>query len=188
MSSRFRRSGGSGMVKVYSSGSALQGAPPMYLDSPAAHERMTNFGLVASFNPFGGSSGVNVATVSVPSSDTLPPTTRSWRERSNSSRMARRTTSSFPSCAHRRRAGAEAPNERVAAAALRVPGVVETHNISVLEQGSGGRAITLHVRLLSGRDPHHIVEAQFKAVGRALRAAATIDPREGGVPSLKGSL
>ena len=43
--------------------------------------------------------------------------------------------------------GAEAPNERVAAAALRVPGVVETHNISVLEQGTGGRAITLHVRL-----------------------------------------
>jgi len=43
--------------------------------------------------------------------------------------------------------GAEAPNERVAAAALRVPGVVETHNISVLEQGLGGRAITLHVRL-----------------------------------------
>jgi cation diffusion facilitator family transporter len=43
--------------------------------------------------------------------------------------------------------GAEAPNERVAAAALRVPGVVETHNISVLEQGSRGRAITLHVRL-----------------------------------------
>jgi len=42
---------------------------------------------------------------------------------------------------------AEAPNERVAAAALRVPGVVETHNISVLEQGTGGRAITLHVRL-----------------------------------------
>ncbi len=43
--------------------------------------------------------------------------------------------------------GAEAPNERVAAAALRVPGVVETHNISVLEQSTGGRAITLHVRL-----------------------------------------
>jgi cation diffusion facilitator family transporter len=42
---------------------------------------------------------------------------------------------------------AEAPNERVAAAALRVPGVVETHNISVLDQGTGGRAITLHVRL-----------------------------------------
>jgi FtsP/CotA-like multicopper oxidase with cupredoxin domain len=55
---------GSGIVKVYSSGSALQGAPPMYLDSPAAHDRMTTFGLVASFNPFGGSSGVRVATTS----------------------------------------------------------------------------------------------------------------------------
>jgi divalent metal cation (Fe/Co/Zn/Cd) transporter len=43
-------------------------------------------------------------------------------------------------------AGGEAPNERVAAAALRVPGVVETHNITVLEAGDG-RAITLHVRL-----------------------------------------
>jgi cation diffusion facilitator family transporter len=43
-------------------------------------------------------------------------------------------------------AGGEAPNERVAAAALRVPGVVETHNITVLE-GADGRAITLHVRL-----------------------------------------
>ena len=42
---------------------------------------------------------------------------------------------------------AEAANERVAAAALRVPGVVETHNINVLEEGRGGRAITLHVRL-----------------------------------------
>ncbi len=41
----------------------------------------------------------------------------------------------------------EAANERVAAAALRVPGVVETHNITVLEEGRGGRAITLHVRL-----------------------------------------
>jgi divalent metal cation (Fe/Co/Zn/Cd) transporter len=42
----------------------------------------------------------------------------------------------------------EAANERVAAAALRVPGVVETHNITVLEEGrAGGRAITLHVRL-----------------------------------------
>ncbi len=42
---------------------------------------------------------------------------------------------------------AEAANERVAAAALRVPGVVETHNITVLEEGPAGRAITLHVRL-----------------------------------------
>lgn len=49
-------------------------------------------------------------------------------------------------------------------------------------------AIALHVRVLSGRDPHHVVEAQFKAVARALRAAVRVDPRETGVPSTKGSL
>ena len=47
----------------------------------------------------------------------------------------------------------------------------------------------LHVRLLAGRDPHHIVEAQFKAVARALRAAVEPDPRRPGVvPSTKGVL
>jgi len=48
--------------------------------------------------------------------------------------------------------------------------------------------IALHVRVLSGRDPHHIVESQFKAVARALRDAVAFDPRETGVPSTKGSL
>jgi len=48
--------------------------------------------------------------------------------------------------------------------------------------------IALHVRVLSGRDPHHLVEAQFKAVARALRDAVAHDPRELGVPSTKGSL
>ena len=48
--------------------------------------------------------------------------------------------------------------------------------------------IALHVRVLSGRDPHHLVEAQFKAVARALRDAIAVDPRETGVPSTKGSL
>jgi imidazoleglycerol-phosphate dehydratase len=48
--------------------------------------------------------------------------------------------------------------------------------------------IALHVRVLSGRDPHHVVEAQFKAVARALRAAVEPDPRVVGVPSTKGSL
>jgi imidazoleglycerol-phosphate dehydratase len=48
--------------------------------------------------------------------------------------------------------------------------------------------IALHVRVLSGRDPHHIVETQFKAVARALRDAVAHDPRESGVPSTKGSL
>ena len=48
--------------------------------------------------------------------------------------------------------------------------------------------IALHVRVISGRDPHHIVEAQFKAVARALRDAVALDPRETGVPSTKGTL
>ena len=48
--------------------------------------------------------------------------------------------------------------------------------------------IALHVRVLSGRDPHHLVEAQFKAVARAVRDAVAVDPRESGVPSTKGTL
>ena len=48
--------------------------------------------------------------------------------------------------------------------------------------------LALHVRVLAGRDPHHVVEAQFKAVARALRDAIALDPREPGVPSTKGTL
>ena len=48
--------------------------------------------------------------------------------------------------------------------------------------------ICLHLRLLAGRDPHHIVEAQFKALARALKAAVEYDPRVVGVPSTKGTL
>ena len=48
--------------------------------------------------------------------------------------------------------------------------------------------IALHVRVLSGRDPHHIVEAAFKAFARAFDAATERDPRVSGVPSTKGKL
>ncbi len=48
--------------------------------------------------------------------------------------------------------------------------------------------ICLHVDVLRGRDPHHIVEAQFKALARALRQAVEPDPRVTGIPSTKGSL
>lgn len=48
--------------------------------------------------------------------------------------------------------------------------------------------ICLHMKVLAGRDPHHIVEAQFKAFARALRAAVTPDPRVEGIPSTKGAL
>jgi imidazoleglycerol-phosphate dehydratase len=48
--------------------------------------------------------------------------------------------------------------------------------------------LTLHVRLLSGKNSHHIVEAIFKALGRALDEATTIDARIVGVMSSKGML
>lgn len=58
----------------------------------------------------------------------------------------------------------------------------------VLETLAGHAHLCLHVRVLAGRDPHHIVEAQFKALARALRVAIELDPRVEGVPSTKGSL
>ncbi|HEX4789160.1 MAG TPA: imidazoleglycerol-phosphate dehydratase HisB [Actinospica sp.] len=48
--------------------------------------------------------------------------------------------------------------------------------------------ICLHLRVPYGRNAHHIVEAQFKAVARALRDACAVDPRVTGVPSTKGVL
>ena len=58
----------------------------------------------------------------------------------------------------------------------------------VLESIAHHAGITMHVRLIDGRDPHHIAEAQFKAVARALREAVAIDPRESGIPSTNGAL
>jgi len=58
----------------------------------------------------------------------------------------------------------------------------------VFESIAHHAGITLHVQLLGGRDPHHIAEAQFKAVARALRTAVALDPRETGIPSTKGAL
>jgi imidazoleglycerol-phosphate dehydratase len=48
--------------------------------------------------------------------------------------------------------------------------------------------IALHIRVLEGRNAHHVFEAQFKAVARALKDAVSIDGRVTGVPSTKGSL
>ena len=58
----------------------------------------------------------------------------------------------------------------------------------VLESFAYRAGIALHVRVLGGRDPHHIVVTQFKALARALRAAVAHDPRVQGVPCAKGSL
>ena len=48
--------------------------------------------------------------------------------------------------------------------------------------------LCLHVTLIAGRDPHHICEAQYKAIARALREAVEPDPRVQGIPSTKGVL
>ncbi len=48
--------------------------------------------------------------------------------------------------------------------------------------------VTLHVRELAGGNSHHIIEAAFKAAGRAMRYACERDSRVVGVPSTKGSL
>jgi imidazoleglycerol-phosphate dehydratase len=48
--------------------------------------------------------------------------------------------------------------------------------------------ITLHVNLLYGKNSHHMVEAVFKGMGRALKEALSIDERSSGVPSTKGIL
>ena len=70
----------------------------------------------------------------------------------------------------------------------RGPAYVGSLTRHVFETLAHHAQVALHVRVLSGRDPHHLVEAQFKAVARALRDAVAPDPRETGVPSTKGTL
>ncbi|MEA2497458.1 MAG: imidazoleglycerol-phosphate dehydratase [Thermoleophilaceae bacterium] len=53
---------------------------------------------------------------------------------------------------------------------------------------AGNAKLTVHVTVERGRDPHHMVEAAFKAFARALRQALSIDPDEQGIPSTKGLL
>jgi hypothetical protein len=55
---------GSGSVKIFSSGSALDGGPPLYLQSPLHHDHPANLREIAAFEPFGGSAGTWVATTS----------------------------------------------------------------------------------------------------------------------------
>jgi len=64
-------------------------------------------------------------------------------------------------------------------------GSLTAHALESIAHHAG---ICVHMRVLSGRDPHHIVEAQFKALARALRAAVAPDARVVGIPSTKGAL
>jgi imidazoleglycerol-phosphate dehydratase len=65
-----------------------------------------------------------------------------------------------------------------------IPGDLVEHFFYSLCINAG---ITAHITV-SGRNDHHMCEAAFKAFGRALRSAVTIDPATGGVPSTKGRL
>jgi imidazoleglycerol-phosphate dehydratase len=53
---------------------------------------------------------------------------------------------------------------------------------------SQNAGLDLHIDKRYGRSPHHVVEAIFKGVARALREAVAIDPRETGLPTVKGAL
>jgi len=64
------------------------------------------------------------------------------------------------------------------------PGLVE----EFMKALSNSAGVDLHVMLLYGKDIHHSLEAVFKALGRALGAAVTRDPRIKGVLSTKGRL
>lgn len=64
-------------------------------------------------------------------------------------------------------------------------GSMTYHVVEALALNAG---LCVHLTLRSGRDPHHIVEAQFKALARALRQAVETDPRQQGIPSTKGAL
>ena len=58
----------------------------------------------------------------------------------------------------------------------------------VFEAISFNAALTVHITVLGGRDPHHIAEAEFKAFARAFRQAKALDPLVSGIPSTKGAL
>jgi imidazoleglycerol-phosphate dehydratase len=74
---------------------------------------------------------------------------------------------------------------RIAGSGVPYAGSMTRHVVESLATNAG---LCVHLTLLSGRDPHHIAEAQYKALARALRAAIEPDPRVTGVPSTKGAL
>jgi imidazoleglycerol-phosphate dehydratase len=83
--------------------------------------------------------------------------------------------------------GEPAGYEFVAIGGSGVPymGSMTRHVVEALALNAG---FCVHLTLLAGRDPHHIAEAQYKALARALRQAVELDPRVTGVPSTKGVL
>lgn len=75
---------------------------------------------------------------------------------------------------------------RIGGSGVAYQGSMTYHVVESLATNAG---LCVHLRLLAGRDPHHICEAQYKALARALRIAVAPDPRMAGrVPSTKGTL
>lgn len=74
---------------------------------------------------------------------------------------------------------------RIAGSGVPYAGSMTRHVVESLATNAG---LCVHLTLIAGRDPHHIAEAQYKALARALRAAIEPDPRVTGVPSTKGAL
>lgn len=74
---------------------------------------------------------------------------------------------------------------RIGGSGVAYAGSMTRHVVESLAMNAG---LCVHLTLISGRDPHHIAEAQYKALARALRAAVEPDPRVTGVPSTKGAL
>ena len=70
-----------------------------------------------------------------------------------------------------------------------VIGGFETDLVAEFLRGlANSSRMTLHVDVLKGGGPHHVIEGCFKGVARALRTAVALNPRVSGVPSSKGSL
>jgi imidazoleglycerol-phosphate dehydratase len=72
------------------------------------------------------------------------------------------------------------------------PGAIGNYDHELTEEFlralAANAKLTLHVTVAAGTNVHHMIEAVFKALARALRAAVAIDPAETGVPSTKGTL
>ena len=72
------------------------------------------------------------------------------------------------------------------------PGAIGNYDHELLEEFLRALALnarlTLHLAIEAGTNAHHMIEASHKALARALAAATAIDPREGGIPSTKGTL
>ncbi len=77
------------------------------------------------------------------------------------------------------------PYVQIVGSGVPYTGAMTRHVVESLATNAG---LCVHLRLLAGRDPHHIAEAQYKALARALRMAVEPDPRVSGVPSTKGAL